>query len=103
MSGIVALARQWLTSDKKTLGSSEQTSHHIIESLLAEIKRVEAINVEIAEDLIRLRTDGVDEIRREVAEECAVICETADYVVRSYGFAREIRLKFGLPLQKSLK
>jgi hypothetical protein len=103
MSGIAALAMQWLTADKKVPGSAEYTSHHIIESLLAEIRRVEAVNIRIAEDLVQLRTEGMLECRLAVAEECAVICETADYVVRSYGCAHEIRLKFGLPLQKNTK
>lgn len=100
MSGIVAMARQWLEGDKTSPASTEITSHHIIESLLAEIHRVVAVNSRISEELQRLKTDGATEARRVVAEECAVICETADYVTRSYGCAREIRIKFGLPAHK---
>lgn len=103
MGGIVSMALQWLTHEKDSPGSSDQTSHHIIESLLAEIRRVEATNAKILEDDRHLKTDAVDElkaVRMAVAEECAVICETADYAVRSYGCAREIRLKYGLPFHK---
>ncbi len=100
MNGIVALARQWLAGDTTAPDSTEITSHHIIESLLTEIQRIEAVNARILEDDQLLKTDGVKELRRAVAEECAVICETAEYVVRSYGCAREIRIKFGLSLQK---
>lgn len=97
MSGIVAMVKQWLEGETTSAGSTEITSHYIIESLLSEIQRIEAINADITEELQRIQTNGVDDIRRAVAEECAVICETAEYVVRSYGCAREIRLKFGLP------
>lgn len=101
MVGIAALAKKWLTGDTSPHVSMEVTSHHLIESLLAELQRLETANFKAAEEVKRLRTEGVNEIRLAVAEECAVICETADYVVRSYGCAREIRLKFGLPIQKS--
>lgn len=100
MSGIVAMANKWIMGDKTAQDSTEITGHHIIESLLAEIKRIEAINTKLMEENQRLKTDGVMEIRFAVAEECAVICETADYLVRSYGCAREIRKKFGLPAKK---
>lgn len=100
MSSIVALAKQWLVADKATPNSTDITNHHIIESLLAEIQRLEAVNAALSVEMKRLTTDGVNDIRRAVAEECAVICETAEYVVRSYGCAREIRIKFGLPTQK---
>ncbi len=98
MSGIVAMAKQWLVGDKTAPDSAEITSHHVIGSLLAEIQRIEAINAKASVDVQQLKTDGAHDIRLAVAEECAVICETADYVVRSYGCAREIRLKFGLPV-----
>lgn len=100
MNGVVALAKQWLVGDKVAPDSVEITGHHIIENLLAEIHRIEGVNEKMAEEITRLKTDGAEDIRRAVAEECAVICETADYVVRSYGCAREIRVKFGLPTQK---
>lgn len=100
MSGIATIAKKWLAGDKTPPGSLEITSHHLIESLMAEIQRLEAVNAKMAEEVKRLETEGVKDIRLAVAEECAVICETADYVTRSYGCAREIRVKFGLPLQK---
>lgn len=100
MSGIVEIAKQWLAGEKSAPGSTVLTQQHVIESLLAEIQRIEAIGVKASEEVQRLKTDGVNEIRLAVAEECAVICETADYVVRSYGCASEIRKKFGLPLYK---
>ena len=100
MSGIVAIARQWLAGEKAPTGGAAITHQHIIESLLSEIQRVETLNFSLAGEIQRLETDGAKEIRLAVAEECAVICETADYVVRSYGCAREIRMKFGLPTQK---
>lgn len=100
MSGIVAQAKKWLMVDKSAPDSSDNTGHQIIESLLAEIKRIEAINSVLSEEVQRLRTDGAKELRLAVAEECAVICETADYVVRSYGCAREIRKKIGIPEQR---
>jgi demethoxyubiquinone hydroxylase (CLK1/Coq7/Cat5 family) len=107
MSGIVAMASQWLIGDKSVPDSMEMTSHHIIESLLGEIQRLEAANARLAGDVellkvdeVKLKTDGVKDAGLAVAEECAVICETADYVVRSYGCAREIRMKYGLPLPK---
>ena len=103
MSGIVAMAKEWLTGDKTSPRSPEITSHHIIESLLTEIQRIEVVNAKVLEEVQKLKTDGVKGIRAAVAEECAVICETADYVVRSYGCAHEIRMKFGLPVQKTLK
>ncbi|MDD2272676.1 MAG: hypothetical protein PHP95_13665 [Desulfuromonadaceae bacterium] len=100
MSGVVARAKQWLVGDKVDPGSIEITGHYIIENLLAEIHRIEGVTEKMAADIKRLKTEGVEDARRAVAEECAVICETADYVVRSYGCAREIRVKFGLPTQK---
>ena len=100
MSGIVEKASQWLAGEKKTSGQPHLTHQHIIESLLAEIRRVEAANANYVEELKLFKTVGVNEVRLAVAEECAVICETADYVVRSYGCAREIRIKFGLPTHK---
>ncbi len=101
MSGIVAMAKQWLAGDTISPANPEITNHHIIESLLMEIQRIEAINVKALEELQQLKTEGAKGARSAVAEECAVICETADYVVRSYGCAREIRLKFGLPTLKN--
>lgn len=101
MSGIVAIARQWLAGEKSPASGAAITHQQIIESLLSEIQRVEALNYSLAREVQRLENDGAKEIRLATAEECAVICETADYVVRSYGCAREIRKKFGLPLQKA--
>jgi hypothetical protein len=95
MDGIMAAARQWLASSNKAPGTTA-AHEHIVESLLAEITRIEALNVTLAEEVNRLITVGATETRRAVAEECAVICETADYVVRNYGCAREIRKQFGL-------
>jgi hypothetical protein len=95
MDGIVAVAQQWLSSKKKSAGTIV-SNEHIIESLLAEIKRIEAVNVKLAEEIYRIRTDRDRDIARAAAEECAVICETADYVIRNYGCAHEIRKKFGL-------
>ncbi|HBA72124.1 MAG TPA: hypothetical protein DER40_07450 [Geobacter sp.] len=100
MSGIVAMARQWLAGEQKVPGNQLVTHQHIIESLLAEIKRIEDANAKLNGEVQRLKSDGVKELRFAVAEECAVICETADYVIRSYGCAMEIRKKFGLPLHK---
>lgn len=100
MSGIVAMAKQWLAGEKNATDSIVITHKHIIESLLAEIQRVEASNARFSEEVQRLKTDGTKDIRLAVAEECAVICETADYVIRSYGCAHEIRKEFGLPIQK---
>lgn len=96
MSDIVALSKQWLASEKTVPGSTSVTNFHIIETLLAEIQRIEAVNSKLSEEVLRIKTEGENTLRFEVAEECAVICETADYVVRSYGCAREIRLRFGL-------
>lgn len=96
MDGIAAKARQWLAHSKKELPVHPEAHEHIVESLLAEIKRLESINEELAEEVYRLRNDGVQEIRRAVAEECAVLCETADYLIRSYGCAKEIRKQFGV-------
>lgn len=97
MIGIVAMAKQWLVGDKTAPDNPEITSHYVIESLLAEIKRIEAVNLKTSEEVERLKTEGVKGLRLAVAEECAVICETAEYVVRSYGCAHEIRKSFGLP------
>lgn len=95
--GIVGMAMQWLAGEKTAADNTVITQQHIIESLLSEIQRMEAINTKTSEEVQKLKTDGVNEIRLAAAEECAVICETADYVIRSYGCAREIRKKFGLP------
>jgi 2-polyprenyl-6-methoxyphenol hydroxylase-like FAD-dependent oxidoreductase len=103
MIGIVEIAKQWLAGEKSSPVSPAITQQHIIESLLAEIQRIEAVGIKASEEVQRLKTDGVNEIRLEVAEECAVICETADYVIRSYGCATEIRKKFGIPIHKTLK
>ncbi|MDD2897533.1 MAG: hypothetical protein PHI31_02350 [Desulfuromonadaceae bacterium] len=100
MSDIVTLATQWLTADKTTPKSSTTSNYHIIESLLAEIQRLEFSHARAAEEVEKLKTEGTGDLRRAVAEECAVICETADYVVRSYGCAHEIRKKFGIPMPK---
>jgi hypothetical protein len=100
MNDIVTLATQWLTADKAAPKNTTTTNYHIIESLLAEIQRLEAGNAAASAELAQLKTESAHETRTAVAEECAVICETADYVVRSYGCAHEIRVKFGLPLQK---
>jgi hypothetical protein len=100
MSGIVAMAKKWLEAEKTAPDSTAITNKHIIESLLTEIQRIETVNANVSEEVKRLNAEGAKNIRLAVAEECAVICETADYVVRSYGCAREIRKKFGLPTQK---
>lgn len=100
MNSIVALARKWLVGEHSTATSQEISSHKIIEDLLAEIHRIEEVNVRLAGECQRLRLEGAKEISLAVAEECAVICETADYAVRSYGCAHEIRIKFGLPMKK---
>jgi len=97
MDGIIAMAHQWLAGTRKESGVASATDEHIIESLLAEIQRIEAINAARTEEVRALKADRADETRRATAEECAVICETADYLVRSYGCAREIRKHFGLP------
>ena len=100
MGGIIAMAKEWLTGDKTSPRSPEITSHYIIESLLTEIQRIDAVNAKTLEEVKRLKTEGVQSVRLAVAEECAVICETADYAIRNYGCAHEIRIKFGLPTQK---
>lgn len=100
MTGIVSMAMQWLSGDKTAPHNAEITQHLIIESLLAEIRRVENVNLQMAEELRQIRLKGEEDLRRAVAEECAVICETADYAVRSYGCSHEIRVKFGLPMHK---
>lgn len=100
MSSIVSMAKQWLAGDNTAPDSTEITNHHIIESLLAEIQRIEVVNSKLSEEVKRLKTDGARDVQLAVAEECAIICETADYVVRSYGCAREIRIKFGLTVHK---
>lgn len=99
MSEIIEKARKWLSGENDLSGCEKVTSHLIIESLLSEIQRVEAANAKVLAEFQRLKTDGAKELRLSVAEECAVICETADYVVRSYGCAHEIRKKFGLSTQ----
>lgn len=100
MSDIVTLATQWLTAGNTTPKSTKISNYHIIESLLAEIQRLEGSSAKAVEEVAKLKTEGANDLRRAVAEECAVICETADYVVRSYGCAHEIRIKFGLPIPK---
>lgn len=101
MPGIVAMAKQWLLGDT-TKDNVELTSHHIIESLLTEIRRLEAVIDKSSQETRQFRTEGVNELRRKVAEECAVLCETADYAVRSYGCSYEIRKRFGLPPPQKL-
>ncbi len=96
MDGIITMAVQWLEGSKKTPGTATTINTHIVETLLAEIKRIEAVNVKMTEEIHRFETDRAKEIRLATAEACAVICETADYAVRNYGCAREIRKKFGL-------
>ena len=97
MDGIITMAVHWLEGSKKAPGPEAAAHEHIVESLLAEIKRIEAVNARVAEEMERLKTDKAKEIRLATAEACAVICETADYVIRNYGCAREIRRRFGLP------
>ena len=94
MDGIITMAVQWLEGSKKNTDTSVQM--HIVESLLSEIERVETKNAKLHEELQRIRGEQAKELRRSTAEECAVICETADYAMRSYGCAREIRKRFGL-------
>ncbi len=96
MNDVVEISKQWLAREKIVPGSTTVTNFHIIESLLSEIQRIEATNSKMSEELLRIKTNGDNDLRCAVAEECAVICETADYVVRSYGCAREIRMRFGL-------
>lgn len=96
MDGIITMAVNWLEGNKKASKCSGEIHEHIIETLLKEIKRIEEINVKNREEIQRLGREKGEEIRLATAEECAVICETADYVVRNYGCAREIRKKFGL-------
>jgi hypothetical protein len=98
MSDIVTIAKKWLSGDKVASSSSE-SSYHIIDTLLAEIHRVEDLNVTLTQECQRLKCEGVKDITLAVAEECAVICETAEYAVRSYGCAHAIRKKFGLPMK----
>jgi hypothetical protein len=96
MDGIVTKAKQWLAHNAKEAVANTEAHEHIVESLVAEIKRIEAVNIDLAEQVYRLRTEGVEDIRKAAAEECAVICETTEYLVRSYGCAKEIRKHFGL-------
>lgn len=53
MEGIVATARQWLSSNIKDPGASPPSNEHIIDSLLAEIRRIESLNVALAEEIQR--------------------------------------------------
>jgi hypothetical protein len=98
MDGIITMAVNWLDGNRKNPCESTATHEHIIESLLTEIKRIETINANLTEEMHQFNIDKTREIKLTTAEECAVICETADYVVRNYGCAREIRKKFGLAI-----
>lgn len=95
MNEIVALAKRWLTGDT----AHARNGQHVVENLLAEIHRIHELNGRLAKECQRLQLEGAKDITLAVAEECAVICETADYAVRSYGCAHEIRIKFGLPMK----
>lgn len=97
MEGIIDVALKWLTNNKSEPSAASTAHEHIIENLLAEIKRLEAANARMAEQAHKLTAERELEVIRATAEECAVICETAvDYAVRNYGCSREIRKKFGL-------
>lgn len=97
MEGIIDVALKWLTNNKSEPSAASTAHEHIIENLLAEIKRLEAANAKMAEQAHKLTAERELEVIRATAEECAVICETAvDYAVRNYGCSREIRRKFGL-------
>jgi hypothetical protein len=97
MDGIIDVALKWLTTNKAEPSAASTAHEHIIENLLAEIKRLEAKNARTEEQVHKLTAERELEVRRATAEECAVICETAiDYAVRNYGCALEIRRKFGL-------
>lgn len=96
MENIVDVALKWLTNGGNEHNKAPVADQHIVESLLNEIKRLETANARMAEEMKRFRTERESEIKLATAEECAVICETADYVTRNYGCAREIRKKFGL-------
>lgn len=97
MEGIIDVALKWLTNNKSEPSAASTAHEHIIENLLAEIKRLEAANAKMAEQAHKLTAEKELEVIRATAEECAVICETAvDYAVRNYGCSREIRKKFGL-------
>lgn len=96
MNEIVALAKRWLTGENSV---PEKNGHHVVENLLAEIHRIHDLNTKLIKECQRLQLEGAKDITLAVAEECAVICETADYALRSYGCAHEIRIKFGLPMK----
>jgi hypothetical protein len=97
VEGIIDIALKWLTNNKSEPSAASTAHEHIIENLLAEIKRLEVANTKIAEQANKLTAEKELELRRATAEECAVICETAiDYAVRNYGCSLEIRRKFGL-------
>lgn len=96
MNEIVAFAKRWLSGEDAV---HAKNSHHVIENLLAEIHRIHDLNAKLSKECQRLQLEGAKDITLAVAEECAVICETADYAVRSYGCAHEIRRKFGLPMK----
>jgi hypothetical protein len=97
VEGIIDVALKWLTNNKSEPSAASIAHEHIIENLLAEIRRLEAANVKITEQARKLAAERELEVKRATAEECAVICETAlDYAVRNYGCALEIRRKFGL-------
>lgn len=97
MDGIITMAVNWLEGNKKSAEPTSTIHERIIENLLTEIKRMEANSIKDKEEMKRLSKEKINEIRLATAEECAVICETADYLVRNYGCAREIRKKFNLP------
>jgi hypothetical protein len=92
----MALAKRWLTGEDTM---SEKKGHLVIETLMAEIHRIQELNAKLTKECHRLQLEGAKDITLAVAEECAAICETADYSVRSYGCAHEIRMKFGLPMK----
>ena len=94
MDGIITLAVQWLEGTKRNDDNAVQM--HIVECLLAEIERLDTKNDTLKSELQRVKEVQAEELRHSVAEECAVICETADYSLRSYGCAGEIRKHFGL-------
>ncbi len=97
MEGIIDSALKWLTHNKSESNVASAAHEHIIENLLAEIKRLEAAHAKLNEHAHKLTAERELEVKRAAAEECAVICETAlDYAVRNYGCALEIRRKFGL-------
>jgi hypothetical protein len=101
VSEIVDVARDWLHVGHKVDTNAKATQQSLIEGLLVEISRLETLNRAAANEITRVQTEAAQNLRLSTAEECAVICETVDYVTRSYGCAREIRIRFGLPALKS--